>query len=282
MGATLSLCCCKHRKSSRIKSDHKKQALLNGNEHKSIGDEYESDEDQPSVYLKISADDGEDHPDASLQRDSFGESHRETIRQRSRAVHKSYRQWIELIFWQFAGSSTHSKKNLYMTVGELESFLSILHLDDNDEESDELIVTSHKVLTVLEKVEHQKPLITCTEFCEFFCDEAVNPQCRQIEAFINRQSNWLLLQNALKLFDVADVDKSGAIEYGEFVTFCELIGESEQSKVEQLWYQIDKDDSGQIVIHELFEWYSQRLINHQQQILEDPSAGTPRGDPDEE
>ena len=70
--------------------------------------------------------------------------------------------------------------------------------------------------------------------------------------------------------------QSGSIEYGEFETFCSLIGETDKQNIEELWYHIDKDNNGQIVIHELFEWYQQKLVNHQQQILDNPQPETPR------
>ena len=70
--------------------------------------------------------------------------------------------------------------------------------------------------------------------------------------------------------------QSGSIEYGEFETFCGLIGETEKANIEELWNLIDKDKNGQIVISELFEWYQQRLISQQQRMLDNPQASTPR------
>lgn len=55
-----------------------------------------------------------------------------------------------------------------------------------------------------------------------------------------------------------------------------MIGETEKQNIEQLWHLIDKDDNGEIVIHELFEWYQKRLIGQQQEILDNPQAETPR------
>lgn len=193
-----SLCCCNSNgliKSPRAKSDQK-QSLLN--DDNKVKDEYESDEDQPqSSYLK---DDGDNSSDASMNDDEEKETAPDI-------QEKTYKQWMELIFWQFAGSSAHSKKKLYMNIAELDSFLSIVNLDNNDEDGDNLVITSDKVLIILEKNNHQQPLIACSEFCEFFCDSMVNPKCNEIQRFIEKQSNWILLQNALKVFDVVDVDK---------------------------------------------------------------------------
>eukprot|EP00483_Globobulimina_turgida_P009072 UN09090 len=121
-----------------------------------------------------------------------------------------------------------------------------------------------------------KKVITCHEFCDFFCDININPHCQQIKEFIEKQSNWILLQNASKIFDVVDVDKSGSIEYNEFTIFCGLIGETDVASIESLWYQIDVDKSGQIVIHELFEWYQKRLVTQQQNILDNKQMETPQ------
>ena len=196
-----------------------------------------------------------------------------------------------------------------MTMTELENFIEIVHLDDH-EEADELLVTAHKVVECLGKAQsawkNMRPQLSVNEFVEYFCDENVNPNCERIRQFVEKQSNWLLLQNALKIFDVVDVDKvecthslsavavygvhmvwcnvvcgvvvchcaqSGSIEYDEFTVFCKLIGEEDRGHIEELWRKIDDDGNGQIVIHELFGWYRQRLIKGQQEMMDNPTSG---------
>ena len=119
---------------------------------------------------------------------------------------KTYKQWIELVFWTFAGSTQNSDGNLYMTMQELQNFINIVHLQDE--------VTTDKVIQCLGKTQsgwlNALPQLAVNEFVEYFCDEHVNPQCHRIQDAIEGESNWLLLQNALKIFDVVDVDK---VEY---------------------------------------------------------------------
>ena len=55
--------------------------------------------------------------------------------------------------------------------------------------------------------------------------------------------------------------------------FCKLIGEEDSDHIEELWSKIDDDGNGQIVIHELFEWYRQRLVRGQEEIMENPASG---------
>ena len=213
-----TICCCNSAgsmKSPRAKSDQT-QALLDKGDEEKITDEYESEEDQipSSSYLKpddIDADiDGDNSCDASLDEEVKSESKSESESESESddvMDEKTYKRWIELAFYSFAGSSTHSKKKLYMNVSELEIFLSIVHLDNNDEDGDDLVITSDKVLIAMDKINNQIQLISCNEFCEYFCDKMVNPKCERIQAFIENQSNWILLQNALRIFDVVDVDK---------------------------------------------------------------------------
>eukprot|EP01083_Nonionella_stella_P098785 277884_1 len=210
----------------------------------------------------------------SLLEDEHKSYSEQSLQQERKPKEKTYNQWIELLFWTFAGSSTHSKKKLYMNMEELNRFIDIVNLDSNEDES--VVVTAHTVLEVLGKADHQKKLMTCNEFCEFFCDQNVNPHCEQIKEFVEKQTNWILLQNALKIFDVVDVDKSGSIEYNEFTVFCKLIGETDPVNIERLWNVIDTDQNGQIVIHELFDWYQQRLVSQQQDMLDNPVTETPR------
>eukprot|EP01084_Bolivina_argentea_P138053 243138_1 len=228
MGA--NLCCCDRNEllQKLNPKEDKKQSLLDQK------DEYDTDDDADAY--------------GSLQEEENP---------------KTYRQSIEQVFWQFAGSSGNSKKNLNMTVKELKTFLTIIHLNDN-KNSNNVMITTDKFLQVIQKSDAAKPLISCNEFCDFFCDVGINPQCEQIKEFTQKQSNWTLLKNASKIFDIVDEDKSGAIEYDEFKTFCEFIEETDPKRVEQLWNTMDQDNSGQIVIHELFAWYQKRLMSEQQ------------------
>lgn len=140
--------------------------------------------------------DNESDSDVSLQNDE--------------APTKTYKQWMELVFWTFAGSSQHNDGNLYMTLPELQNFIEIVHLD-HDEHGEDSVVTADRVLQCLDKTQsgwlNAQPQLAVHEFVEFFCDEQVNPQCHRIRDIVEEQSNWLLLQNALKIFDVVDVDK---------------------------------------------------------------------------
>lgn len=70
-----------------------------------------------------------------------------------------------------------------------------------------------------------------------------------------------------------DGAQSGTIEFDEFMVFCKLIGEEDKAHIQGLWTKIDDDGNGQIVIHELFEWYRTRLVKGQQQIMDNPTSG---------
>eukprot|EP01084_Bolivina_argentea_P131684 232409_1 len=48
---------------------------------------------------------------------------------------RTFREWMSLVFWQFAGSSVYSKKNVYMTELELKSFLLIVNLSNDEDKS---------------------------------------------------------------------------------------------------------------------------------------------------
>jgi len=165
---------------------------------------------------------------------------------------RKYQLGLELVFWTFAGSSS-GKKKLYMSIGELNCFLDIVHLNDA-----QLCVTADTMLDVLGKDEDETR-ITCNDFVDYFCDAGLNPQCEQIKDYLAQQPKWIALHRALKIFDIVDKDKSGSIDYSEFITFCKLIGEENPSKVEDLWHSIDEDENGEVVIHELFGWYQKRL-----------------------
>lgn len=201
MGA---LCCCNSNgliKSPRAKSDQKQSLLSDADKTR---DEYESDEDQnptsdpQTSYIENKDNDGDNSSDASGQEEEEDEK---------AEPEKTYKQWIELAFYSFAGSSAHSKKKLYMNMSELTTFLQIVNLDNNNEDDEDLKITKEKVLIAIDKIDNQTPLISCNEFCEYFCDKMVNPKCEHIQTFIQEQSNWLLLKNALKIFDLVDADK---------------------------------------------------------------------------
>lgn len=203
MGA---LCCCNSNgliKSPRAKSDQKQSLLSDADKTR---DEYESDEDQnptsdpQTSYIENKDNDGDNSSDASGQEEEEDEEEKAE-------PEKTYRQWIELAFYSFAGSSAHSKKKLYMNMSELTTFLQIVNLDNNNEDDEDLKITKEKVLIAIDKIDNQTPLISCNEFCEYFCDKMVNPKCEHIQTFIQEQSNWLLLKNALKIFDLVDADK---------------------------------------------------------------------------
>merc|ERR1712129_86116 len=93
---------------------------------------------------------------------------------------------------------------------------------------------------------------------DYFVNVEVNAMAPQIRAHIAQQTSWRLLVKSLQIFERVDADRSGKLEYGEFVQFGALIG-LDASETEMLWNTMDENESGSIDIVELFRWFSARL-----------------------
>ena len=88
---------------------------------------------------------------------------------------------------------------------------------------------------------------------------------------IEKQSSWKLLLKALQIINDVDTDKSGTLEYDEFKLFAQRL-DLDEKETEVLWNTIDTDNSGQITIFELFDWFKRRLEAHKQQNEPPPQA----------
>merc|ERR1712129_277954 len=107
---------------------------------------------------------------------------------------------------------------------------------------------------------------------DYFVNVEVNAMAPQIRAHIAQQTSWRLLVKSLQIFERVDADRSGKLEYGEFVQFGALIG-LDASETEMLWNTMDENESGSIDIVELFRWFSARLYAQCQRADGDDGNG---------
>jgi len=147
-----------------------------------------------------------------------------------------------------------TKKNLYLSKYELQKFCEIVGVSTPIDEIFEAIDT--------DEIDGQ---ITCDEFVDYFTNPMTNPNCLYLQRHIEKQPGWLLLEKALRIFDLFDEDHSGKLEYKEFETFGKLINLNRE-EIEQLWDVIDKNKSGTITIDELFEWFRETLHSQKDEI----------------
>ena len=75
---------------------------------------------------------------------------------------------------------------------------------------------------------------------------------------VEKQVSWTLLLKASNIFDKVDTNRSGQMEYDEFKQFGMMLHLNEK-ETETLWHTIDTDNSGQITIVKLFDWFKKRL-----------------------
>ena len=68
-----------------------------------------------------------------------------------------------------------------------------------------------------------------------------------------------------------DTNKNGKLEYHEFEYFGELVGLTD-NETNNLWTSIDADNSGDIRIDEMFEWFRMRLHQDRGRILRSGNA----------
>eukprot|EP01083_Nonionella_stella_P012130 34436_1 len=188
------------------------------------------------------------YSDASTEEES--ESVSSVDSEALRASWAEYRDNLSRLFYLFAGYQRWSKKKgIYMSRNEVKRFLEIVE-----------ITKYWSVDQVFEVMDNDivDRKITLNEFVEYFCDCEMNPKASCLKAHIERQVSWTLLIKALRIFDKLDVDRSGQLEYDEFKQFGIML-KLNGTETEILWKTIDKDESGQITIVELFEWFKERL-----------------------
>jgi len=190
----------------------------------------------------------ESRDDAEVAAAAVADSGAANSEQKDVGDHDEYTKMMQLAFYTFAGHQPWAKvTGLYMYKKDLSRFLEILHISDSVEDVFALIDSD---------VRDGK--VTMTEWMDYFTNAEVNPSAPQIRAHIAQQTSWRLLVKSLQIFERVDADRSGKLEYGEFVEFGDLIGLND-SETEVLWTKMDENESGSIDIVELFRWFSARL-----------------------
>lgn len=171
-----------------------------------------------------------------------------------------YRHNLRDMFYCFAGRSSNyaRKKGLYMSKAEVRRFLEIVHIAD--------YWSVDEVFAAMDSAEVDGK-VKVEEFVEYFCDSNVNPKVHDLKEHIEKQSSWKLLLKALQIIDEVDTDKSGTLEYDEFKLFAHKL-DLDDKETEVLWNTIDTDNSGQITIFELFDWFKRRLEAHRQNVAQ--------------
>lgn len=166
-----------------------------------------------------------------------------------------FQDWVELCFWAFAGSSAYNKKHVYMNKKELKKFLDIVNITTPIDE----------IFTAMDS-DIVDGRISNNEFIDFFIRPEVNPNCNELQQHMESQPTWSLLTKALRIFDVVDMNKNGRLYFQDFVIFGGSLGLN-SAESEQLWHELDKDQSGDITIDELFEWYKNQLFDQRHESV---------------
>ncbi|ETO35672.1 hypothetical protein RFI_01389 [Reticulomyxa filosa] len=193
-----------------------------------------------------------------------------------------FKRTISQAFWAFSGYSKFKKTNIYLRQNEISKFLEICNITEPSEE-----VIFHEMDS--EIVDNQ---ISYSEFVNYFCDPNTNPGCYSLQKYMEQQTNFQILREALRILEVCNslLDESsnaphantgtpnnnkseftGRITYKQFQKFADELLHLDPGQTEELWYQIDADDSGDIRIDELFDWLKTQLLKGQ--IEKDETTG---------
>lgn len=174
---------------------------------------------------------------------------------------KEYKKSMSQIFYLFAGMEFYSMKNkskkqLWMSKNDLETFINIVNIIKPNIN----YIFSQMDIENDNRIDHN-------EFVNYFCDINTNPYCFKIQRQIENEYNWKLLKKALKIFELFDKNHDGRLTYDEFLLFTSSIGLDNnvndiKLKVEsdKLWKDLDTDNSNDITIKELFEWFRFRFL----------------------
>eukprot|EP01083_Nonionella_stella_P209873 760354_1 len=173
-----------------------------------------------------------------------------------------YKCTMRMIFYTFAGYSPTSKYvGLYMSLQELRKFLEIVCIDESAQD----------IFDSIDEIGISDGKIRSDEFMDYFTNVKVNPRCVELKLHIENQVTWELLCKALKIFEEMDDDRSGKLEYGEFVKFGNEIGLND-NEIDTLFHNMDTNNSGSIDITELFEWFRSVTFKQKDRILKTRTA----------
>ncbi|ETO08245.1 hypothetical protein RFI_29141 [Reticulomyxa filosa] len=164
---------------------------------------------------------------------------------------KAFLKIMEQCFWCFVGYSKYKKNLLYMQRNELDKFLEVIELKNHFQ------IGTNEVFESMDSDINDRQ-ISLQEFLDYFGNPMVNPKCREMQSFLEKSHKFQLLKQALEIVAMVDADKNGRIEYREFTQFGALMDLSPE-QTEQLWHQMDTDNSGDIRIDELFDWLQTQL-----------------------
>ncbi|ETO29610.1 hypothetical protein RFI_07509 [Reticulomyxa filosa] len=194
-----------------------------------------------------------------------------------------FRHTIAQAFWAFSGYSKFKKTNIYLQQNEISKFLEICNITEPSKETIFREMDS-------EIVDNQ---ISYSEFVNYFCDPNTNPGCYSLQKYMKQQTSFQILKEALRILEMcnslpeessgiphantsapknAKSEFTGRITYKKFQKFAEELLHLDTNQAEQLWHQIDTDDSGDIRVDELFDWLKSQLLR--KQIEKDEITGT--------
>eukprot|EP01084_Bolivina_argentea_P142813 250855_1 len=152
-----------------------------------------------------------------------------------------YRHNLKNIFRFFAGWNSS-----YMKKKELQNFLDILDIKK--------FWTMHLL---------QDDIISMDQFIKYLCNEYINNRTRDIKKHIIKQPQYTLLLNALKFLEDIDLDnnnnKKGILQFNDFKKFGKNLSLNDL-ETEILFNKIDKNDTGNITIDQVFEWFKKKLL----------------------